>query len=250
MSLRVGGFAPRQLNRYAAYKVMSASIHQIREEFDRIALLTERHGSGRGGDIYYNYLMRHLPPDPENVLEIGCGTGAFTRLLASRAHRVIALDLSPQMIRLAKSKSANCKNIEYLLGDVMQLSLPAEEYDCIVSIATLHHLPLTQALLKMKDALKPNGVIIIHDLVADAGIVDRSMSAVAYPVSAMRRFWKTGRMRMSREVREAWAEHGKNEVYLTLAEVREMCRKYLPSAQVKRHLSWRYTVVWCKHAAA
>ena len=225
-------------------------MHQIREEFDRIALLTERHGSGRGGDIYYNYLMRHLPPDPENVLEIGCGTGAFTRLLASCAHRVIALDLSPQMIRLAKSQSADCKNIAYLLGDCMRLSLPAERYDCVVSIATLHHLPLTQALLKMKDALKPSGVLIIHDLVADAGIADRSRSALAYPVSALRRFWETGRVRTSRELREAWAEHGRNEVYLTPAEVREMCRKYLPSARVKHHLLWRYTVVWRKHAAA
>lgn len=239
-----------QFRRRAAYKFMSASMHQIREEFNRIALLIERHGSGGAGEIYYNYLMRHLPPHAESALEIGCGTGAFTRLLASRADRVLALDLSPQMIRLAKSQSADRQNIEYLLGDVMQLSLPAESYDCIVSIATLHHLPLTQALLKMKDGLKPNGVLIIHDLVADAGILDKSMSALAYPISVMRRFWETGRIRMSREFREAWAEHGENEVYLTMAEVREMCKKYLPSAQVKRHLLWRYTVVWRKHSTA
>jgi SAM-dependent methyltransferase len=233
-----------------AVRVISVSIDRIREEFDRIALLTERDEVGGAGDVYHEYLVRHLPSRLEKALEVGCGTGAFTRLLASRAREVAALDLSPQMIRLAKAQSAGCENIEYLLGDLMQLALPAAEYDCIVSIATLHHLPLESALLKMKDALKPNGLLIIHDLVADAGLLDKSVSALAYPLSVMRRFWRTGRIRMSREVREAWAEHGKNEVYLTLSEVREMCGKHLPSAQVKRHLFWRYTLVWRKQVAA
>jgi ubiquinone/menaquinone biosynthesis C-methylase UbiE len=227
---------------------MSASTHQIREEFDRIALLTERHGSV--GDFYHNQLARHIPPHAEKAFEVGCGAGQFTRLLASRVRSVVALDLSSQMIRLAKSQSADYKNIEYLHGDFMRLSLPAQAYDCIVSIATLHHLPLEQALLKMKNALKPNGVLILHDLVADDGIVDRGMSVLAYPVSVAWRFWKTGQIRMPGEVRKAWAEHGKSEVYLTIAEVREMCRQYLPEALAERHLLWRYTVVWCKRGAA
>jgi SAM-dependent methyltransferase len=233
----------------AARKLMGESTERTREEFDRIALLTERHG-GAAGETYHNYLMRHLPPRFENALEVGCGSGTFTRLLASRARSVTALDLSPEMIRLAKARSAGYPNVEYRLGDVMRLPLPAEGYDCIVSIATLHHLPLEQALLKLKDALKPGGTLVIHDLTADDGLLDRGLSALAYSLSAARRFWKTGRVRMPREVREAWDEHGRNEVYLTLAEVGEMCRRYLPGALVKRHLLWRYTVVWRKGRAA
>src|SRR2546423_1768215 len=227
---------------------MNASTHQISEEFDRIALLTERHGGG--GFVYRISRSGHLPPHSENALEIGCGIGEFARLLATRARSVVAIDLSPQMIRLAKSRSANYQNIEYLQGDVMRLSLPAEGYDCIVSMATLHHLPLGEVLLKMKDALKPDGVLIIHDLVAADGLVENVRSALAYPVSVARRFWKTGRMRAPREVREAWTEHGKGEVYLTLDEVREMCRQYLPEARIQRHLFWHYTVVLHKHGAA
>jgi SAM-dependent methyltransferase len=154
------------------------------------------------------------------------------------------------MIRLAEARSAGYRNIEYRLGDVMGLTLPAEAYDCVVSIATLHHLPLERALPKMKDALKPGGTLVIHDLAADDSMLERGMSALAYPLSAARRLWKTGRVRMPREVREAWDEHGKNEVYLTLAGVREMCGRYLPEALVKRHLLWRYTVVWRKRGAA
>jgi SAM-dependent methyltransferase len=227
---------------------MNASTHQICEEFDRIALLTERHGSV--SDIYRNYLIQQVPPHFENALEIGCGIGEFARLLATRARSVVAIDLSPQMIRLAKSRSANYPNIEYLLGDVMSLALPAEGYDCIVTMATLHHLPLGEALRNMKEALKPNGVLIIHDLVAADGLAENARSALAYPVSMARRLWKTGRLRSPREVREAWAEHGKGEVYLTLREVREMCMQYLPDARIRRHLLWHYTVVWHKRGAA
>jgi|SRR5215213_4576533 len=227
---------------------MNVPTPQICEEFDRIALLTENHGDV--SDTYHDYLRRHLPHHCENALDIGCGTGEFTRLLAGQASAVLAVDLSPQMIRLARQHSANHPNIEYVLGDVMRLSLPAESYDCIVSLATLHHLPLEQALSKMKNALKPHGVLIIHDLVADDGLADKLTSALAYLVSVMRRIRKTGRLRAPREVREAWSEHGRGEVYLTLNEVKEMCKQYLPEALIYRHLLWRYTLVWSKHGAA
>src|SRR2546423_13271459 len=98
----------------------------------------------------------------------------------------------------------------------MRLSLPAEGYDCIVSMATLHHLPLGEVLLKMKDALKPDGVLVIHDLVAADGLVENVRSALAYPVSVARRFLETSRMRATKEGRGAWTEHGEGEGYLKL----------------------------------
>jgi SAM-dependent methyltransferase len=221
---------------------MNIPIRRIREDFDRIALLTEQHGDT--GGIYHRFLLRHLPSRCEDALEVGCGTGAFTRLLAARSRRTTAIDLSPRMIRLAEQQSACHPNIEYVLGDVMQLSLPAERYDCVVSLATLHHLPLHQALPKMKAALKPGGTLIIHDLIADSGLVDKLRGALAYAVGAARRFQMTGRIRMPRELRQAWTEHGRAETYLSLREVREMCEQHLPGARVRRHLLWRYTVIW------
>lgn len=227
---------------------MSATTDGVREDFDRIARLTERHGDA--GDVYRDYLARCLPPRLENALEIGCGGGEFTRLLASRAGSVVALDLSPEMIRVAKARTAGRGNVEYRLCDVMQAALPAESFDCVVSIATLHHLPLAQALLKMKGALRPGGVLVLHDLIADDSLLDRGLSALAFPLSAARRLWKTGRLRTPREIRRAWDEHGAGEVYLTPAGVGEMCREHLPGATFKRHLLWRYTVVWRKSARA
>lgn len=228
--------------------VMDRETHRVRQEFDRIALLTERCGGERV--LYLNYLLRQLPSECDSALEIGCGTGVLTRQIAARARRVVGVDLSPEMLRLARLRSTQHLNIEYVLGDIMQLALPRASYDCIVSVATLHHLPLEQSLRKIDGLLKPGGVLIIHDLLADEGLVERCRSVLAMPFNLAVRFWKTGQFLLPRQLREAWAVHGQDEIYMTLHEVTKMCAQHLPKAHLRRHLLWRYTVVWRKGGGA
>ncbi|MDQ6652669.1 MAG: class I SAM-dependent methyltransferase [Acidobacteriota bacterium] len=134
----------------------------IQQDFDRIALVSE--DGGTQNDHYHNFLLRHLPSNCHDVLEIGCGTGAFARRLAQRSERVLAVDLSPEMICIARERSAQFPNIDFQLADIRDRHLPLESFDCIASIATLHHLPIPEILLKMKNALKPGGVLLILDL--------------------------------------------------------------------------------------
>src|SRR6185436_15660960 len=139
-------------------------------------------------------------------LEIGCGTGAFSRLLAKSSDRVHALDLSPNMIRVARERSAQFPNIDFEVADVLARELPAETFDCIATIATLHHLPLASVLPKMKRALKAGGVLLILDLFQAEGLFDAFKSALAVPLSVGLRLVRHGRLRPPREVRRAWDE--------------------------------------------
>ncbi len=75
---------------------------------------------------------------------------------------------------------------------------------------------------------------------------DALASALAVPVGVGLSLVKNGRLREPRDVREAWAEHGENEAYPTLAQVRQVCTRVLPGARVRRHLLWRYSLVWRK----
>src|SRR5882672_6114258 len=134
----------------------------IQKDFDRIALVSPD-GSLQNSH-YHNFLLRQLPPDCQAALEIGCGKGEFSRRLGERSKRVLALDLSPEMIRIANAQSAQLSNIDFRIADVMSYALPPERFDCIASIATLHHLPLREIFLKMKASLKPGGVLLILDL--------------------------------------------------------------------------------------
>jgi ubiquinone/menaquinone biosynthesis C-methylase UbiE len=219
-------------------------MQQVREDFDRIALLTARERDAR--EVYSHQLLSHVPLKCNHVLEIGCGFGTFARLVASRARHVTAMDMSPQMINVARERSAAYSNLEFVLGDFLQAELPVESYDCIVTLATLHHMPLKEALSRIKWLLRPGGVLILHDMQAASGHIDRAFDIVRLPISVAVRFWQRGRLLPRREVRRAWAEHGKHESYLKPQEVRAMRDEHLPGGRVCRHLLWRYTVVWRK----
>jgi ubiquinone/menaquinone biosynthesis C-methylase UbiE len=218
----------------------------IRTDFDRLALLS-RDGWDHNSH-YSDFLLKHIPADCKSALEIGCGTGAFARLLAKRAERVLALDLSPQMIQIAGERSRQHANIDYQVANVLEWEFPAEQFDCVASIATLHHLPMEEMLTKMKSTLKANGTLVVLDLFQGEGLPDALTSALAISVSTTLKLIKTGRVRPSREEREAWAEHGQRDSYLTLSQAREICKGILPGSQVRKHLLWRYSIIWKKAA--
>jgi ubiquinone/menaquinone biosynthesis C-methylase UbiE len=239
----------------------------IQKDFDRIALVST--DGATQNDHYHNFLLRHFPLKCQNALEIGCGTGAFARLLAKRSQNVLALDLSPEMIRIARECSTKFPNIEFELADVRDRVFPEESFDCIATIATLHHLPFREVLLKMKAALKPGGVLLVldlfepikwhghpardsragracHDQAASVreGLLDTFSNVLAIPVSVTLRLIRQGRLLPRREVRAAWAEHERHDIYPTMSQVRELCADILPGAKVRKHLLWRYSIVW------
>jgi SAM-dependent methyltransferase len=79
------------------------ALDDLRDDFDRLVEFDT--GAWNHNSAYYRYLLGHLPQRCRTVLEIGCGTGAFARLLAEHSEKVLALDLSPRMISLAKERS-------------------------------------------------------------------------------------------------------------------------------------------------
>jgi ubiquinone/menaquinone biosynthesis C-methylase UbiE len=216
----------------------------IQKDFDRIALVSP--DGAAHNDHYHNFLLRHLPSDCHDVLEIGCGTGGFARRLAERSQHVLALDLSPEMIRIACESSEQFPNIEFQLADVRDWPLADESFDCIVTIATLHHLPFPETLLKMKGALKPGGVLLVLDLFEPIGLLDSLSNLLALPVSATLRLIHYGRLRPRREVRDAWTSHERHDSYPTMNEVHALCASVLPGAKIKQYLLWRYSIVWEK----
>ena len=216
----------------------------VRADFDRLAEFDSK--GWNHNTHYHDFLLRQMPAHVESALDIGCGTGCFARLLASRADHVVGIDLSPNMIRLAQERSTQFPNIRYDVADVLATDLPPEAFDCIASIATLHHVPLETALLKAKDALKPGGVLLVLDLFQDEGIGDLMNSVLAVPVNCLLTRIKCGRQKTSPQAQAAWDQHGEHDTYLTLREVRRIARPLLPGAIVRRHLLWRYSLVWQK----
>lgn len=242
----------------------------LQQDFDRIALVSP--DGAAHNDHYHNFLLRHLPSNCHDVLEIGCGTGGFARLLARRSQHV--LDLSGEMIRIAREHSAQFPNIEFELADVRDCffsplpcspltlfptypvprlpvprlpvpHLPFTLYPFPFPLVPYTYLPFPETLLKMKHALKPGGVLLVLDLFEPAGLSDSLLNLLAVPVSAALRLIHYGRLLPPREAR-AWAAHEHQDLYPTMSEVHAFCDELLPGARIKKHLLWRYLIVWQK----
>lgn len=93
-------------------------------------------GPGRRSDRLEKRLLRRLLlefPDAGTILEVGCGTGHFSRWLAESGFEVIGLDNSPAMLREARAR----EGASYLEGDALALPLPAGAVDIVALITTL-----------------------------------------------------------------------------------------------------------------
>jgi SAM-dependent methyltransferase len=86
------------------------------------------------------FLLRRIPAGCERALEIGCGLGRFTRALAGRVPRVIALDVSEEMLAVARRRAAN-RAIEFISGDAVDVVPGLGSFDLVISLATFRHLP-------------------------------------------------------------------------------------------------------------
>jgi SAM-dependent methyltransferase len=218
---------------------------RVRSDFDRIARLAADRSPHNEG--YQDRLLRELPDRLDSALDLGCGTGSLTRRLASRAGRVLGIDLSPEMIARARAASAGVANASFEQRDFLDGDVPRERFDCIASVAALHHLPIDAALARMRDALAPGGTLVVLDVVRDANALDFARSAAAVPLNVALRLRSGRPLRDPPEVRAAWDAHAATDRYLSLREVRVACAAAgLAGARVRRLLLWRYLLVWRK----
>jgi len=107
------------------------------------------------------FLFQVLPATPGRVLDAGCGTGIFSRYLASRAWQVTAFDASPEMIEQARAMS-NDPNIEYRNETMESFDEKPGSYDAIVSFSMLEYVEDDdKAIAKFASLLKPKGMLVM-----------------------------------------------------------------------------------------
>jgi trans-aconitate methyltransferase len=92
------------------------------------------------------------------VLEIGCGTGQATGPMLERGWSVKAVELSPELSRVARSK---LPELEVITTDFDSWPLPAEKYDLVISATAFHWLDPATRVTRSADALRPGGVLAV-----------------------------------------------------------------------------------------
>ena len=111
----------------------------------------------------------------DRILDVGCGTGYFVRMLAEIVGpdgAVVGIDASPEMIAYASSRSRSEANVSFKVGSAGALSFPDSSFDVVVSSLTMHHLaPADQlpAIQEMRRVLRPGGTLLIAEFQAPTG---------------------------------------------------------------------------------
>jgi 2-polyprenyl-3-methyl-5-hydroxy-6-metoxy-1,4-benzoquinol methylase len=92
------------------------------------------------------------------VLELGCGTGYFTRELARSGADIVAVDVSPELLEIAKA-DCSAPNVGYEIQNACAMSYRDVVFDSVVGSSVLHHLEIEAALREIYRVLKVGGTI-------------------------------------------------------------------------------------------
>ena len=97
---------------------------------------------------------------PKKILEVGCGTGSYTKILLERGYEVTAVDISKDMLKIAGEKCA-CK---FIKGDIRDITINERFDTCIAMFAVMGYITsnsdIIKALNNIHKHLKPNGIFI------------------------------------------------------------------------------------------
>jgi SAM-dependent methyltransferase len=117
-----------------------------------------------------------------SVLELGCGAGDLSLELLRRGAKLTAVDISPGMVDLARSRAPAGR---FLVAEAERTGLPDESFDLVVGKWVLHHVDVAAAAAELRRVLRPGGRAAFFEN-QDRNPVLRV---------ARRRLWGTGRLR-------------------------------------------------------
>ena len=101
--------------------------------------------------------------DGKKVLDAGCGEGFLSRLMAERGARVVAVDYSSEMLKIARERTPESAHIDYQYANLERLdALSAGTFDITVSCAVLHDVPDYESALKeICRVTSPRGFVLV-----------------------------------------------------------------------------------------
>ena len=121
-----------------------------------------------------------LPPSGR-ALDLACGTGRNALFLAGRGFSVDAVDISPEALAIARTRSAGLP-IRWLERDLDDAFEPSDGYDLILNIRFVN-LPLVAALIP---TLRPNGVLVVEQhLATEEDVIGPKNAAFRVPPGAL-----------------------------------------------------------------
>ena len=134
------------------------------------------------------------------VLELGCGNGTYTRIIAETAETVLATDLSDDIVAAASDRLKDLTNVQVERQDAFALSYPDTTFDAVVMVNLLHVIPDPENVVaESRRVLTPDGQLVIVSFTTDGmqplaklGLIYRYVRSYGKPPKAARRLTVAG----------------------------------------------------------
>ena len=181
------------------YPILDAGIPAFAEQPDSIQALQQRDHYDRIASAYHANLgyphtieyMAYLDDCLRRTIgegsfgiaaELCCGHGEAMSLFDARMTRGIGLDISPQMLRLARSDH-RAEHLCFVQGDATALPLASASFDTVFMLGGIHHVPdRRQLFAEVARILKPGGRFIFREPVSDFWLW-RFLRSIVYRLS-------------------------------------------------------------------
>jgi SAM-dependent methyltransferase len=148
---------------------------------------------------------------------------------------VTAIDVDASVIGLAR-QTTDADNVTFVIGDFLTYSFEGGAFDAIVSNTAIHHMDVAAALERMKDLVRPGGTVAIV-----------GWARSHYPGDLIFDLAGTVGTRMHKLTKTYW-EHSAPVLLIanTFGQTRQLALQVLPGARYRRHILWRYSIIWRK----
>ncbi|WP_048832899.1 class I SAM-dependent methyltransferase [Streptomyces varsoviensis] len=182
-------------------------------------------------------ILRAVPADCGDALDVGCGDGLLARKLAGRAKRVTGVDNSPEMIARARESATGDPRLTFIEDDFLTAGLPDQGFDFVCSVTAIHHMDFEPALLRMRELLRPGGTLVVVGLAREVSAADWAVLVAAAPV-----------VRVTKVLRRARGPEGMPvaDPRMGYGQVRAAAREVPPGVRYRRHVLRRYSLTWVK----
>ena len=188
---------------------------------------------------HYPLVLAAVPPGCQRALDVGCGEGMLARQLAGRVPQVVGIDQDAASVEAAHRQGPRGQ-VGFVRGDFITHPFRPGSFGLISCVAALHHMDAAAALARMSQLLAPGGTLVVVGL-ARPRRSDLPLDVVAVIANIGHRLAKS------------YWEHSSPTVWPpphSYSEIRVLAGQMLPGVRYRRHLLWRYSLVWVKPTSA
>jgi SAM-dependent methyltransferase len=170
---------------------------------------------------YQRVILEAVPPGCRATIDVGCGDGMLARMIA-----------------LARDRGKVAGNVHFVEGDFLTHPFADGSFDFACANTAVHHMGSAVALRELARVLRPGGRLALVGLASNGSPADWIIGGAGIPANW---YYKIARGEGSPDAPIMAPD-------MTWAQVRATARQLLPGVRYRRHLLWRYSLVWDKPA--